>query len=366
MSVYRIFPAADATIYSKYPAQNTGLDEILEVSVKNTSDSTNSLIEASGSQLSDDLRRSLIRFSNNDIQTLKGYATGSWKSYLRLYLANAENLKEQYNLEFRQISQSWDMGTGKFNDSPETRNGVCWYSTGSYSSANTDWNNPQYYLVSGGGSWTNNYVTQSFDNNSDKDIYVDVTSIVDSWFSGSWPNYGFIIKHPISVETDPTSYIALNFFSNDTHTIYPPSLEIKWDDSFYSAGSAQFVNSSDVVLTIANNLSEFKKDVSIYKFRINARDKYPVRTFTTSSFYVTNKRLPLTSYWALQDVKTNDMVVDFDTNYTKISFDGVNSCFYLNMSGLEPERYYRILIKAILDDGQVLEIGNNTLFKIVN
>ena len=34
MAVYKIFPSSDATLYSKYPAQNTGLDEILEVAVK--------------------------------------------------------------------------------------------------------------------------------------------------------------------------------------------------------------------------------------------------------------------------------------------------------------------------------------------
>jgi len=34
MAVYKIFPSADATLYSSSPAANTGLDEILEVSVK--------------------------------------------------------------------------------------------------------------------------------------------------------------------------------------------------------------------------------------------------------------------------------------------------------------------------------------------
>lgn len=36
MSIYKIFPEADTTLYSAYPNKNTGLDEILEVSVKNT------------------------------------------------------------------------------------------------------------------------------------------------------------------------------------------------------------------------------------------------------------------------------------------------------------------------------------------
>ena len=32
MAIYKIFPEKDATLYSAYPSQNTGLDEILEVS----------------------------------------------------------------------------------------------------------------------------------------------------------------------------------------------------------------------------------------------------------------------------------------------------------------------------------------------
>ena len=32
MAVYKIFPSKDATIYSRYPKRNTGLDSILEVS----------------------------------------------------------------------------------------------------------------------------------------------------------------------------------------------------------------------------------------------------------------------------------------------------------------------------------------------
>ena len=38
MAVYQIFASADATIYSRYPVKNTGRDEVLEVSVKNSQD----------------------------------------------------------------------------------------------------------------------------------------------------------------------------------------------------------------------------------------------------------------------------------------------------------------------------------------
>ena len=366
MAVYKIFASSDTTLYSSSPAANTGLDEILEVSVKNTNNPSNYFVDPVPSEplLQDNLRRAIIQFSNTDISTLKTYTTGSWKTNLRLYLANAENLNTTYSLEFRQVSQSWEMGTGKFGDVPETRNGACWYSPNQFTTASNQWGNTSYYLTPGGGSWTDLSVTQSFNYNDSKDINVDVSSIVNTWFSESRSNYGFIAKHTNAIEQNSGSYIGLSFFSVDTHTIYPPTLEIKWDDSLYQTGSLSVINNTNTVVTLGNNLESFKYGTSKYKFQINARDKYPVRTFTTSSLYTTNKALPQTSYWALQDVKTGDIVIDFDTDYTKISCDGTSSYFNLYMNGLEPERYYKVLIKTVLSTGESYDIDNNLIFKV--
>jgi hypothetical protein len=81
--------------------------------------------------------------------------------------------------------------------------------------------------------------------------------------------------------------------------------------------------------------------------------------------YTVNKALPQTSYWAVQDAKTEDMVINFDDTYTKISCDGTSSYFNMYMNGLEPERYYKILIKTDLSDGESYEIDNNLIFKVV-
>lgn len=366
MAVYKIFASSDTTLYSSSPAANTGLDEILEVSVKNVEDASNYFVDPVPSEplLQDNLRRAIVSFSNTDIATLKSFTTGSWKTNLRLYLATAENLNTTYSLEVRQVSQSWEMGTGKFGDSPETRNGACWYSPTQFVGTSNSWGSGSYYLTPGGGSWTSLFTTQSFGYSDNKDVNVDVSSIVDSWFSSSYSNYGFIVKHPNSIEQNSGSYIGLSFFSVDTHTIYPPTLEIKWDDSSYSTGSLSVISSTDSVITLSNNLDTYKYGTGKYRFNINARDKYPVRTFTTSSIYITNKALPQTSYWALQDVKTNDILIDYDTSYTKISCDGINSYFNLYMNGLEPERYYKILIKTVLSDGESYEIDNNLIFKV--
>jgi len=367
MAVYKIFGSADASLYSKNPAQNTGLDEVLDVGVKNSNNPTNffASLAPAEPQLSDDIRRALILFSDSDINKIKSFVTGSWNAYLRLYLANAENLNEIYNLEIRAVSQSWTMGTGQTEDNPETRNGVCWFSTSSFTTTASNWESGSFYLTPGGGSWSGSFATQSFVYADNKDVDANVTEIVDRWFSGSQDNNGFIVKLPDSIEQNSDSYINLSFFSVDTHTIYPPTLEMRWDDSIYETGSLSVVNDSNTIVTISNNVAEFKYGTEKYNFKINARDKYPSRVFTTSSLYTTNKALPENSYWAIQDAKTDDMVVDFDNDYTKISCDGISSYFTAYINGLEPERYYKILIKSALSNGEMVDFDNNLIFKVV-
>jgi len=80
--------------------------------------------------------------------------------------------------------------------------------------------------------------------------------------------------------------------------------------------------------------------------RVSTRYTYPPRQFTTSSIYLTNLILSEQTYWALQDVKTGEMIVDFDENFTKISCDSVGNYFTLYTTGLEINRFYRLLIKT--------------------
>jgi hypothetical protein len=104
---------------------------------------------------------------------------------------------------------------------------------------------------------------------------------------------------------------------------------------------------------------------SINKFRINSRPTYPARVFQTSSFYTTNYYLPTASYYAIKDLDTNEYVIDFDDQYTQLSLDNRGSYFTLYMNGLEPERYYKILIKSIID-GSTIIFDDNYYFKVIN
>lgn len=396
MAVYNIFASADATIYSRYPVKNTGLDSILEVSVKNSQDGTRFLnrtaltenpyytydLAANGNYSTSDayfpasdIRRSLLQFSNQDINKLKTFASqsrsGSYQANLKLFLATAQNLNTNYELDVFPVSQSWCMGTGRFAQVPQSVNGVSWMytclsgSSPAWAENTFYWNNidlPTWesasynweyvpgpgdpFYVGSGGSWYD-YIeaTQSFDYMSNKDMNTDITDIMAEWFSGSIPNYGVIVKHPQVVEEDPNAFIDLKFFSVDTHTIYPPTIEFKWDDSYYFPQSSNFVLSDQITITIANNPGQFTQGEN-YKMRLSTRLTYPPRQFTTSSVYLTNLILSENTYWALQDVKTNEIVVDFDEKYTKLSCDSVGNYFNLYTSGLEINRYYRLLIKT--------------------
>jgi hypothetical protein len=352
MAVYKIFPEKDAFILSQYPSQNTGRDEVLEISNLNGIN-----IDSSAAGDLPAVKRSLIQFSTTDISNVITNKIGdaSFQSNLNLYLATAGNLPLDYTIEAYPVTQSWNMGTGRSGDSPKTEDGVSWTwrlesGSGAWATEGGDW------LLDASGS------SQTFTYTSDKDVSIDVTNMVKLWNSGSIDNNGFIVKLDDSIEFS-ASYVETSFFSVDTHTIYPPDLEFKWDDSTYSTTLTQ-VTSSDFVAKVTNLKSEFE-DTSVYKFKVKARDTFPTRAFQTSSVYLDAKALPTSSYWGLKDVKTGEMVVDFDTNYTKISADNESNYFTVYMDGLEPERYYQVAIKTVVG-GETLIIEDKTnYFKVV-
>jgi hypothetical protein len=369
MAVYKIFPEKDATLYSQYPTENTGLDEILEISTVYN----NQIAYAS---------RPVIKFNQSELTDIinNKISGNQWQSNLKLFLAYASNIPLEYTLQCYPIYSSWNMGTGHYSDNPITTDGVSW--TNTQQSGSGTWSVFPYeqYVTSsyplgniGGGDWyyqfpdTSIPSSQTFNYASSKDINFDVTGIVNLFASGSIINNGFLIKKDDSLEFSTTDPFELKYFSIDTHTIYPPCLEFKWNDfTTVLTGSltSSILSNSDFKLTLPNNPGYFYSG-SIAKIRVNSRPKYPNRTFSTSSIYTTNYFLPTQSYWAIKDLDTNEYVVDFDTTYTKISADSTSNYFKVYMNGLEPERYYKFLIKTVID-GQTIISDNNYYFKVIN
>jgi hypothetical protein len=366
MAIYKIFPEKSATLYSFYPTLNTGLDEILEISTFYSINGT------------DEVSRAVIKFPSAQISDILANKVGNnnFDAYLKLYLANASSIPLDYTLLCHPLSGSWNMGTGRLGNSPITTDGVSWQYkdqnggnawinnsfpsgvTGSYRSGSA--------AVSGGGTWNSNVnyqATQSFTNSTSKDIELKVSNTVRAWYSSSIPNDGFILKHSSSIEFTSQSKFETKYFSGNTHTIYPPCLEIRWNDSRYT-GSIAIVSSSLFTITLGNNKNEYQQD-SVQRFRVNVRDQFPTRRFQTTSLYLDNKALPTSSYWSIKDLDTEEIVVDYDTNYTKISYDASGSYFDVYMNGLEPERYYKLLFKTVLTNGETVISDNNYYFKVI-
>jgi hypothetical protein len=377
MAVYKLFPYKDSTIYSLYPTMNSGIDAISEIS---------SLLNVNGTP---DIARFLTQFDNNEIlDVLNNKINGvSWDVNFKSYVATAQGISAAYTAEIWPIAQEWNNGTGHYLDSPQVEDGVSWlfslYSgsnpwsisgnigeelyTSSYNSS---------YTTQGGGNWfysgseVDSYkVTQSFDLRSIKDLDVSVKTIVSKWYSGSLPNYGFITKWESSLEFNTSQYVQpiLKYYSVDTNTIYPPQLEFKWRDYstvLTSSLSSSIITTADIKLSLTENPGTFYPD-SVNRFYINVSPLYPTRTFQTSSLYTNLNYLPTSSYYAIKDLATNEFIINFDDNYTQISSDLNGNYFTVYMSGLEPERYYKILIKTIIN-GSTLILDDNYYFKIIN
>ena len=382
MAVYKLFPIKDATIYSGYPAMNTGLDALLEV----TSEYPNTLTP------SPRVARSLIKFDQTEINdVVDNKILGSnWSGSLKSYVSIAEGIDTTSTMYVYPISGSWNNGTGEYLDSPQTTNGVSWVFTNESGSHKWGVNDIRPFLTSsytngnsGGGTWytgsNNPQITsveksKTFDMRSSKDLNINVTDHIKLWYSSSnnlnpgyiqVENEGFILKWDNNIEFTPSQSIQpiLKFYSVDTNTIYPPSLELKWEDVSYNTTLTE-ISTTDLFIGLDSNPGIFHSE-SINRFRLNVRPEFPVRTFRTESLYTTNFALPELSYYAIKDLDTNEFVIDFDNDFTKISCDNNSNYFDIYMNGLEPERYYKILIKTIINGSTIVK-DEDYYFKIVN
>ena len=386
MAYYSIFPEIDTTLYS-HPdrtTMNTGGDEILEL-VKERG-TTNARHYPS---------RILIKFKNEEIKStisdtigsLK-FNDGTTKAALQLTTTEPKSLTTVLNIEAFLVSQSWHEGSGRYSNIPTGSNGATWtyrdnsttqtkWATASFAPGSTGSIENGIGLELGGGSWYTGSCfssTQQFLNNASLDIDLDVTCLVQkhsaSLFAGdTYPtgvyNNGFIIKHPDSVEVNTSSSFGeMQYFSVDTHTIYPPKLTFKWDDSSYvTSSNATLLDSGELNVSLYRNKEEFNQNDEAL-LRIHVRDKYPTRTFATSSNYLNAGYFTHTSYYSIRDAYTEEEVIPFDDDFTKISADTESMYFKLYMKGLQPERYYRILFKHKNNDGTTI-YDNDYHFKVV-
>jgi hypothetical protein len=390
MAVYKIFPTKDATIYSLFPNMNTGLDEIIE-----SSQTQISSVNDANPQVS----RFLIQFDqaeiDNVLENIIGISSSAqllnnslWKANLQCFVATATGLALNTTIDLFPVYGNWGMGTGHYLDEPTVTNGTSWiwkdYSgsvawlTGSYPTGVTGSYNTNYAPAGGGNWWTGStsawfntttypiIASQTFDYFSDKDINMNITNIVRAWYTGSISDDGVIIKLSPATEFIPNINVQpeLKFFSRDTHTIYPPQLQFSWRDYSYNPGGLPLLNQLPATITLAQNPGFFYSE-SINRFRVYGRPEYPAQVWQTASIYTQNYALPTASYYAIKDLDTNEYVIGFDSQFTQLNCDSTSSYFDLYMNGLQPERYYTVLIQSTIN-GSTIVYNDQYSFKVIN
>lgn len=371
---YFIFGDKDATIYSGGTTSsiNTGADEILEI---------NKTVGQNGDV--QNVSRVLLQFDYTDISSSvqQGTIPSTAKYYLNLYDASSEEVLQTQNLFAYMVSGSdWTEGTGKLVDVPTTTDGV------SYQYRNQDSKTPWVTgsVLTDGGSWwrtqSGQYkVSSSFSmTKATTDVRIDVTDLIKNhiYSSSIYPNKGFIVKRESIIPTDNTfSFNSgsdttkdeasstrlgnLKFFSTETHTIYPPKLEVMWDDSSWSTGSLSALSANDLsrLKVYFKNLRTEYKENSKIKFDVVGRELYPTTGFSSSVAELNVKYLPSASaFYQVKDAETEEIIIPYGTG-SKISCDSTGNYFRLWMNGLQAERNYRFCIKVVSGSGSDEEIN---------
>lgn len=359
---YSFYPTKDATLIEASASMNTGIDAILEIDKKTSS--TTSIN-----------KRIVIQFDTTEIETFissSGAASPIFK--LHLWSSEATQIPLDYTLYCYPIYETWNNGIGREDHRPITSEGVSWYYpktsdgavwltaevTSSVSSSVTS----SYQTVLGGGNWyTSSVATQSY---SDEvaDLKMTVTDMVNDWMGDVKGNYGFIIKRSDSDESGSLEIGSLKFFSKETHTTYIPRLEMYWDDSSYVTGSLSNISLDDDIVVYTKRLNHKYRRGDVAKIRIQSRPKYPTITFSTSSNFLTNYALPSSSYYEIRNAFSDEVIIPFDDDYTKLSCDGTGNYMKLYTNNFLPEEFYRIVLKVV--SGSFIQtFDNREIFKVI-
>ena len=354
MAYYFLTASKDASVYLQQPNQNTGLDEILEISkvyYGNIKDVSHTLLKFDVGYIS-------ASISNNSISMSA--------AELILKETKSEEIPLEYIIYANPISGSWEMGTGTRFDNISTQ-GVTWnYREGDSS---LEWlennfaTNTTASINNGvGGTWYTSYNASQTFSYQTTDINMNVISLLRAFISGSVINDGIILKYSTANESDTADYGILKFFSKETHTIHQPKIRIGWDDSVFSTGSLAELTANDIKVGVTNLKKEYKVG-TVAKIQIFGRELYPVKTFSDTFVYSTSKYLPTTTYYQIKDFASNDIIIPF-SNYSKVSCDSNGNYIKVNFSNWEANRVYKIEFK-IDNNGSVEYFDNDTTFSLV-
>ena len=339
-----ITPSADTTLYQRFPTNNAGLDEILEVGKVTAPEDLG--IAYTGSSA-----RALLNFT----LPTSGSSPATASYYLNLKIANAEKLPINQQILVYRVSSSWTEGSGYFvQQAQNAGDGATWRQATSAVS----------WSVDGGSIVTTPSQSVTLSEYPLQDLRIDVSSIMQPVVSQSLNWYGLALRFPAASDSDQTNAGNIKFFSRQTHTVHAPTLEILWDDSTFSTGSLKTIPTVYDIDVSATNPRETYVLGTKEKLRLKVRDKYPQKSPTNLFPIETIKYLPSSSYYAVYDAQTDEAIIPYDNIYTKVNCDSTSNYVYLDMNGFMPERYYRLELK-IVDGFMTKYIDDQIYFKVI-
>lgn len=257
------------------------------------------------------------------------------------------------------VSGSWDEGTGFFEqDLENSKDGATWQIR------NDDDDNWTFAngTASLGGSTGSLVATQSFDWEP-TDVRIDITNQVKAWLTGS-ENNGLLIKIPTVDEENAKVRSNLRFFSRNTHTIYPPTLEAVWNTQTMSiAPNCGLSPAPEEIDIFVPNMRPEMTTGSVHRVRFGVRSANVVKSFSKTAQFRSGFFLPSGSHIGIQDAATKAFVVPFDTG-SLLSADNTGSYFDLKIENMYINRTYKILVRTTKPWGtEVVDTGHR--FRVV-
>lgn len=243
MSIRRYGATKDTTITNAFKENlqiratnaNMGESDILEV-FSIYGQATTSSIELSRILIEFPIDQILLDRNNKKIGL-----SGSTQFILKLSNAvHSDSTPKKFNLTINPLSSSWTEGFGLDMESYKDVGVANWIS----SSATSSW-------ISAGGDYLSQSYSQYF-STGPEDLEIDITSLVESWLTGSIQNNGVIIKLDSAEENSNDSYYTKKFFARGSEYFYKrPWIEARTND-FFSDDRNNFIASSSLLDSIDN------------------------------------------------------------------------------------------------------------------
>jgi hypothetical protein len=369
------------TIYEWNKDLNTGQDEMLELTVRYSSE---------WGKLTDEASRIFIKPRWYD-KPEYSFVSAS----LRLYAANVEgNATLTVPDDYYTVSPlhgTFTEGTGRYFDNPKIVDtiGSTWNLRGSYGSVQYPTPNASAGTFSqsltnqdGGGVWFTGSNSGSISvsandhetaytllekESSYYDLSFDISTYmthVSNSTTTLGANAGLVIKYTLE---EQIGHPSVKYFSNSTNTIYGPVVEYKSDNYAWDTDKAT-IGTDQATVYYKGNLGKYNRRETV-RFRPVVRETFPTASYGTASVADTIKTFTATkATYAIVDEKTDEEVIRFDSTYTRVCADDNGMWFDIDMGSLAPGRVYKPLLRVdgrLGSTGQYEYFDNKDYFEVV-